>query len=144
MRRGQHKFGWSVLPREVEIGIFGRLDGKACIAARRGAACCAVAALSFSSAGLAIAGPCTAQIVALERQVAQMPPGQATGPTFTQTLGAQLHHQPTPRDVEHAEDVAKKQAKAALGKARQADAEGNAEACNDALRQARGLYGLDK
>ena len=125
------------------MDAFGRVDGKALVSALCAGIAGAVLALTLCGADLALAGPCTAQIAALERQIVQLPPGKTAGPTFSQTLGAQLHYQPTPRDVEHAEDVAKKQANAALDKARQADAQGNAEACNEALRQARQFYGFD-
>jgi hypothetical protein len=104
--------------------------------------CVATAAL-LSGVGLAQSGPCTAQIAALERQISPAIPSPNSGPTGPQTLGAQLHYQPTPRDVEHAEEVANKAADAALARARKADAEGNADACNEALRQARRLYGID-
>jgi hypothetical protein len=101
----------------------------------------------LTSALGAQAGPCTSQIAATEQQINQSaavaPPGGAGTPSAGQTTGAQLHHQPTPGTVENAEHRANAQAEAALEKARKADAGGNAEACSDALRQARRLYGLD-
>ena len=101
---------------------------------------CGAAAVLLYSVGVARSGPCTAQIAQLERQIKQMP---QTGPTWSQTLGAQLHNQPTPRDVEHAESVAVKQAIEALDRAKQADAAGNADECNAALTRARQLYDLN-
>jgi len=100
-------------------------------------------AVLLCSAGVAYSGPCTAQIAQLEQQTKKMPPGPQTGPTWSQTLGAQLHNQPTPRDVEHAESVANTGAEAAVEAAKKADAEGNADQCNAALTKARRLYGLD-
>jgi hypothetical protein len=96
----------------------------------------------FARCGAAAAGPCAAQIADLERQIAEPAPAADNGPTAPQTLGAQLHHQPTPGSVAGAEHVANKDADAALDRARQADAAGNAAACNAALTEARQLYGL--
>jgi hypothetical protein len=93
------------------------------------------------------AGPCTNQIAATEQQINQSaaasPPGGAGTPSASQAIGAQLHHQPTPGDVENAEHKANAQGEAALERAREADARGDADACSEALRQARHLYGID-
>jgi hypothetical protein len=89
------------------------------------------------------AGPCTAQIDRLERQIRSMPAGSATGPTGQQTVGAQLHHQPTPGSVQGAEARAQADAMAAIQRARNADAAGDAGACAKALRDAKDVYGLD-
>lgn len=102
------------------------------------------AAVLLASAGVAHSGPCTAQIAALEQQVRAIPLGPKSGPTFSQTLGAQLHRQPTPEDVEHAQQIARKQADAALDAARKADAAGNASACDAALTEAKRLYDIDQ
>jgi len=100
---------------------------------------CTASAISLGGASAAHSGPCTAQIAQLERQISL----SASNPTATQSVGAQLHHQPTPGTVHHAETVANADADAALERARQADAAGNADACNEALRVARHLYGID-
>ena len=89
------------------------------------------------------AGPCTAQIDQLERQIRGMSAGAATGPTGTQTVGAQLHHQPTPGSVQNAEARAKADAMDAIQRARNADAAGDAVACAKALKDAKEVYGLD-
>jgi hypothetical protein len=89
-------------------------------------------------------GPCTAQIIKFNQQVSAIKPGPESGPTAPQTVGAQLHHQPTPGDVVHAEHVANKDADAALAQARKADAEGNTTACKAALAEARRLYGITR
>jgi len=96
------------------------------------------------SADIAHSGPCTAQIVALEQQIKVSPPGPQSGPTFSQTLGAQLHHQPTPLDVEHAEHVANKDADTALAAAKKADADGDAAVCKANLTRARELYNINQ
>lgn len=104
--------------------------------------CAAAAALIFAN-NVAHGGPCTAQIAKFEQRIKQLPPGPRTGPTFSQTLGAQLHRQPTPQDVEHAESVAREQAQAAIERAKKADEAGNAEECNAALKRVRELYAID-
>jgi hypothetical protein len=88
-------------------------------------------------------GPCTEQIAQVERQVADTAPGPESGPTGQQTIGAQLHRQPTPGSVNRAEHVANKDADEALNRAKAADAAGNAADCNAALQKARELYGID-
>jgi hypothetical protein len=102
----------------------------------------AASLILLAGPGAAYAGPCTAAIAALERQIKTLPAGPKTGPTFSQTLGAQLHHQPTPEDVEHAQQIGRKEADAALELARKADAAGDASACSAALEQARRLYDI--
>ena len=101
------------------------------------------AALSVGGVTAAQAGPCTAQIAKTESQIRSIPVGSATGPSGTQTIGAQLHHQPTPGSVENAEVKAKADALAALDRARVADSAGDGAACNKALREAKDLYGLE-
>jgi len=110
----------------------------------RGLFVCTASAAMLSGPGVAYGGPCTAQIAALEQQIAVTPPGPKSGPTFSQTLGAQLHYQPTPRDVEHAEQVANKDGEAALDRARKADAAGDAAGCTAALNKAKRLYDFDQ
>jgi hypothetical protein len=85
----------------------------------------------------AYSGPCTVQIAQLERQIRLAAPSLENGPTGPQTLGAQLHYQPTPADVESAERRATAHADAALQRARQADADGDAVACAQAYEAAR-------
>jgi hypothetical protein len=92
----------------------------------------------------AYAGPCTTQIGNLERQIKLSAPNPIVGPSGPQTVGAQLHHQPTPGTVERAETKANADADAALDRARKADAAGDASGCKSALVEARRLYGLEK
>jgi len=91
----------------------------------------------------ATAGPCTSQIAELEQQIHSSAPGPQSGPMATQAVGAQLHHQPTPGDIEGAEASATAAADAALDRARKADSQSDASACADALREARRLYGME-
>ncbi len=111
-------------------------------ATTRGLFFCTMSAALLAGTGVAFSGPCTAEIAALEQQIKTLPPGPKTGPTFSQTLGAQLHRQPTPEDVEHAQQVGRKEADAALQAAKEADAAGNASACSAALEKARRLYDI--
>jgi hypothetical protein len=103
----------------------------------------ALAAMWLAGAVAAQAGPCTAQITKVERQIRRSPPGPTTGPTAAQSVGAQLHHQPTPGTVQSAEAKAQADAAAALNRARKADAAGDTVACAKALAEAKAVYGLD-
>jgi hypothetical protein len=111
------------------------------------AAAVASAALSIGGAAAAYAGPCTGQIAQAEEQIRQAqasaPPGGAGEPTAPQSVGAQLHHQPTPQSVDSADSRARADSTAALKRAREADAAGNAAACAKALNEARALYGIE-
>jgi hypothetical protein len=93
------------------------------------------------------AGPCTSQIAAIEQQISQLeaaPAASGAGePSAPQSIGAQLHRQPTPEAVQGAEQSANADGDAALDRARKADASGDADACTEALRVARHLYGID-
>lgn len=103
-----------------------------------------LAAAAFAyGATAALAGPCTVQIAEVERYIQRQTPGPASGPTAAQSIGAQLHHQPTPGSVEGAENKARADAAAALDRARQADAQGDAKECTKALDEAKLIYGLE-
>jgi hypothetical protein len=101
----------------------------------------------LGSAEVAYAGPCTAQIAQVEQKIRELqassPPGGAGEPSLPQSVGAQLHHQPTARSVEGAESKANAEGAAALDRARRADAAGDANACANALQDAKDLYGID-
>jgi hypothetical protein len=92
------------------------------------------------------AGPCTAEIAQLEQQIAQLQAGAAPSgagqPSGPQSLGAQLHHQPTQGSVENAQKQADADASAALERARKADAANDAAGCATALDQAKQIYGI--
>jgi hypothetical protein len=103
----------------------------------------ATAAALIGAGGVAHSGPCTAQIAQLQTQISLTAASPETGPTAPQTVGAQLHHQPTPGAVQNAENTANADADAALDRAQKADSEGNTDVCNEALQEARRLYGID-
>ena len=96
-----------------------------------------------SGAVNAQAGPCTARIAEIERSIQASAPLPDSGPSAPQSVGAQLHHQPTPGSVEGAEHRARADGLAALERARQADAAGDAAACAKAIEEAKLIYGLD-
>jgi hypothetical protein len=100
------------------------------------------AAILFCGGGAAQSGPCTQQIVLLEHQIVGDTPGPNSGPTAPQTVGAQLHHQPTPNSVGLAEHVANQDGDAAIERAKQADAADDATGCSEALVEARRLYDI--
>jgi predicted lipid-binding transport protein (Tim44 family) len=113
------------------------LDGRALFGA--------TVALCLSVTGT-LAGPCTAQIAELEQRVRPAPASPAPAspentPSAPQSVAAQLHRQPTPNTVQSAAGRANAEADAAVDRARKADAENDADGCNEALREARRLYG---
>jgi len=101
----------------------------------------AAAAVSLMCGSAAAhAGPCTAQIADVERYIKRAMAAAVAGPSGPQSVGAQLHHQPTPQSVESAQGTARAAAEAALKRARQADAKGDAAACQKALDEVKQLY----
>ena len=108
------------------------LDGRALFGA--------TVALCLSVTGT-LAGPCTAQIAELEQRVSPAPASPQNTPSAPQSVAAQLHRQPTPTTVQSAAGRANADADAALDRARKSDAENDADGCNEALREARRLYG---
>ena len=75
----------------------------------------ALATAAFvGTATAAHAGPCTSLIAEAEQSIGRLASGPASGPTATQSLRAQLHHQPTPQSVERAASTAHADAEAAL------------------------------
>jgi hypothetical protein len=99
-----------------------------------------LATVSFMCGGTAAhAGPCTAQIADVERYINRAMAADAE-PFGQQSVGAQLHHQPTPRSVEGAQSKARAAAHAALKRAREADARGDAAGCQKAIDEVKQLY----
>jgi hypothetical protein len=93
------------------------------------------------------AGPCTAQIVAVQAQVdAKLEAIAGAGRTGRESTGALLHRQPTPESVARAETnlgegAGTEKALAALARARELDLAGDAAACEQALAEARRAIG---
>jgi hypothetical protein len=101
-----------------------------------------VVASLVSGVGFAHAGSCTAQVAHVERQIRHSAVNPIEGPTAPQTLAAQLSRQPTPALVQRAERRADALAAAALERAREADGDGNATACTQAVNEVKDLYGI--
>ncbi|MBS7543157.1 hypothetical protein [Ancylobacter oerskovii] len=106
-------------------------------------------ALLLASAPAALAGPCTADIVAtqeaLDRLLADL---AATGPTAPESEDATLSHDPSPGGIAQAEGelgegLAPEKAQAELDKARAADEREDAEGCRQALAKARDAIGVE-
>lgn len=89
------------------------------------------------------AGPCTAQIVAVQALVdAKLEAIAGAGRTGRESTGALLHRQPTPESLARAETnlgegTGTEKALAALARARELDRTGDAAACENALAEAR-------
>jgi hypothetical protein len=93
------------------------------------------------------AGPCTGEISRIEQRIraaqATASPGGPGDASAPQSVGAQLHHQPTPNSVQGAIHTANADGEAAMARARNADAAGDVRACTKALAEAKAIYGID-
>ena len=92
------------------------------------------------------AGPCLQEIDRLQSRVdAKIEAMARTGPSAPESLGAQLHRQPTPGSIAAAEsklgDVSSGALAAAMARAREADSGGNKSACDEALLEVQRLLG---
>jgi hypothetical protein len=87
-------------------------------------------------------GPCSDAIARLEALVDRSSSIGLAGPTASQSIPAQLHHQPTRESVRRAEIDAKLRLAAILARARTLDAEGRATECMQAVVGAKRLLGL--
>jgi hypothetical protein len=96
----------------------------------------AVAAALLSGTISAHAGPCAAQIAQLQKVA------QSESPTLPESHNIELHHQPTVRSVENAQNHAKAEAAAAFDRAQKADVRGDAAACAKAVAELKRLYGV--
>jgi hypothetical protein len=103
-----------------------------------------IANLTLAHADPISAGPlpCSVGLAKIERQIAHSKSNPLEGPTARQTVGAQLHHQPTSAAVKSAERKANADFQKALAQAREANARGDAAACARAVSRARELYGV--
>lgn len=107
----------------------------------------AVAAISVAMGfdmAPALAGPCTAQIAQVEASAHQgITSGEAPpGPSGQQSVGAQLHHQPTPGSVKQAEAQTDAAFKALLESAKKLDAQGKSDECMAKVEELRRMLGL--
>jgi hypothetical protein len=93
--------------------------------------------LTFIVLGLGIvpvgAGPCTNEILAVEKAVNE--PNSPYAPTARQSVGAQVHRQPTQSSVARAEQKSDSGYEAALDRARALDNQ-NSPDCAQAVKEA--------
>jgi hypothetical protein len=100
-----------------------------------------------ASAAASHAGPCTAQIEAVQAQVdARSAAIAAAGPVARESTAALLHREPTPSSIARAEErlgegASVEKALSALERAREADRAGNEGSCELALAEARRAIG---
>lgn len=113
-------------------------------------------ATAFSAAALALAstaanaGPCQNEIYQTDIAINQrLDAAAASGKTQGQSVGAQLHHQPTPGSVAEAEGKAGDLSEADvrtvvqdMSRARDADQAGDRAGCEKALADVRRIIGV--
>src|SRR5690242_7747647 len=80
-------------------------------------------------------GPCTEQIAQLERIMLQ----STAAPTAQQTVGSQLHRQPTPQSVESAGTKARAELNVLFGQAKAQDGDDNASACMSTVSRIKAI-----
>jgi hypothetical protein len=83
------------------------------------------------------ASPCSDEIAQLEKAVRQSESNPAAGPTASQSIGAQLRHQPTPESVRRAEVDSRAGLDAILTRAKALDAEGKTAECMELVGTAK-------
>jgi len=83
------------------------------------------------------ASPCSDEIAQLETAVRQSESNPAAGPTASQSIGAQLRHQPTPESVRRAEVESRAGLDAILTRAKALDAEGKTAECMEVVGTAK-------
>jgi len=89
------------------------------------------------------AGPCTKDIVSMQARIdAHLGKAAAAGPTADQSVGAQMHRQPTPNSIANAErklgDLSPTtivKVNAAMDRAQKADVAGDEKGCRQALAE---------
>ena len=103
----------------------------------------------LASVSASYAGPCSADIDAMQRRVdANLEAKAAAGPTGKEGVAAGMSDQPTPRSIAKAEeklgDISAGTVDAtrqAMARARAADSAGDKSACEQALAEVKGLIG---
>jgi hypothetical protein len=85
-------------------------------------------ALALTSAR---ASPCSDEIATLETAINTSESSPALAPTAPQSVGAQLHHQPTPQSVQRAEAAPNTELSDIVKRAKALDAEGKTKECMD-------------
>lgn len=88
------------------------------------------------------AGPCSNDIAAFENAARESARNVDAGPMARQTVGSQLHHQPTPGSVAEAQARADQAFDSVLARAKSLDQQ-NDPACAKALDEAKATYESD-
>jgi hypothetical protein len=101
-----------------------------------------IAAAACFGPAPAHAGPCTRNIAKFEEAVRQSRANPDAGPYARQSIGAQLHHEPTPASIERAQARARATFDATLARAKRRDARGDRAGCMRALTKAEDMYDL--
>jgi hypothetical protein len=117
------------------------LRGARCVS--RLSAVLIVCATLSATTGLAHAGACADQIAQLRQATRRSAADPAARPTAPQSIGAQLHHQPTPESVGKGETYAQLTFAADLAQAEAQDALGNEAECMLAVGRAKQRLDLD-
>ena len=122
----------------TESQLVGERATRSAVMNRRIAAALVMSTALCPLAVPAHAGPCTERIAQFEKAVRESARNPSAGPTASQSIGAQLGHQPTPSSVKRADLEAQTTFNAALARAKTLDAEGRRK-CAQALAHAKRL-----
>jgi hypothetical protein len=101
---------------------------------------CAIVGLDMASAHTE---SCSEEIARVEALADQSMGNPIAKPTTTQSVDAQLHHQPTPRSVQRADENAQSMFAAILARAKALNADGKADECIQSVAEARLLLRIE-
>jgi hypothetical protein len=101
-----------------------------------------VAATLGQSVALALAGPCTEQIAQIEQAARANASVPDAGPMAPQSVGAQLHRQPTPNSIKQAQQQTDAQFDATLASAKDLDKQGKRAECTAKVDELKRLLDL--
>jgi len=102
--------------------------------------CCAIVGLDMASAQT---DTCSEEIARVEALADQSTGNPIAKPTTTQSVDAQLHHQPTPRSVRRADENARSMFAAILVRAKALNADGKTDECIQSVAEARRLLRIE-
>ena len=86
---------------------------------------------------------CSEEIARVEALADQSLGNPIAKPTTTQSIDAQLHHQPTPRSVRRADENAQSMLAAVLVRAKALNADGKTDECIQSVAEARRLLHIE-
>jgi hypothetical protein len=102
-----------------------------------------IAAAIMSAQTTAHAETCGDQIAALQKVADATKVHRFVGPTENQTVGAQLHHEPTPASIAAAENNAAERVNAVLARAKALSAAGKEAECLKSVGEAKLLLNVE-